>query len=180
MIFSPSGFLCPLHLCNSTLLAVLGCVIRGITVVVIAVTSQGSRILLDVLCCPGGGFLAGCLRVDTAWSSFELQAVYGVMVGMVAGLRVPSFRAPLGALLIPCCFPYTEEQFMQGLRLTVDFVPFFPGYSAFLAFPWRRSGVIEMVSAVKHEGQCRYFWLFSVTQAELQLVLTSSVDLSAH
>ena len=84
--------LCPLHLCNSTFLAVLGRYLEDITVVVNAATSQGPRILLDVLCYPGGSF-----RVDTAWSFSELHAVhfrlcYGWDGGWLVGALVHCLR----------------------------------------------------------------------------------------
>ena len=70
---------------------------------------------------------------------------------------------------------HPEEQFIQGLRMPVVFVPASPAIQYAPLFSvgvnW---GVSELVSAVKNQGQFGSCSAFSVSQAVgLQLVLTS-------
>ena len=69
---------------------------------------------------------------------------------------------------------HPKVQFLQGLRMPVDFVPTSPVMQYVPRFSGGVRGVIEVVSAVKYQGQFGSCWAFSASQAVFSQLLLSA------
>ena len=110
----------------------------GVTEVVSSVDIKASKNRAWRSLLPSGGFAVGAGFEWTPRGAFlsctPSTGMYGFDWdgGWTVGALV--LLSTFAGLARSFYFPYAEEQFIQGPRLPVHFVPFFFGYRTFLAF----------------------------------------------